>query len=407
MSLINTPGITPTQVMLHTCSIAGVDFRTIVNGEIIQRFHVQEFRVYEDNCKFYFTGQLVIEAQQNVFERFLAPQAEVVLSFQAPPNDKIYTEKFRVYSYESKPREGDLVNSMIVTIALVGEEYFKDKSTQVQMNFNNQSGTSAASQIHQKDLSFFGPLAVPLQSLGMIGLQNHAHQVLSKSPSKAIHDILDKSVFPVPSSGPAVYFRNKPGYVIAPLEHLIKNAQITGNFLHYPRGGDTINSTLSGYNLVIHFRPMAPPGEDRGGARPHVRTKTVGWNDLAQGITKTLKGAGGSGYAGGVAKGIIDNWRQNIEIDKMGPGGYKSREDQFISDLTYSQKYWMSVPLQTGIEVTVGDRITIVYPVGNEIHTKTLWVARLIHELRFTEGRERNTVAVHGTTDLFGVYWNV
>ncbi len=408
MSIKFTPttnGVQPSKGSLLQCSIAGVNYHTLVNNDYVVNFNPQELRIYEDNCKFYFTGQLIIEAQLNTFERYLAPQAEVVISFVSPPNPRIYTEKFRVYSYESKPREGDIKNSMVVTINLMGNEYFKDKSEQVQQNFSNIPATEAARAIHSKYIQENGGMKIPLPSIGMIGLQLHPHQVLSKQPSKAIHDLLDKAIFPVSSFGPGVYYRDKPGYVIAPLEYLIHSAPITGDFIHEPAQGANALAVLNGYDRVIHFRPMAPPGEDRGGARKDLKKIVPGSLDVAIGNAFTGKGAGGTGYAGGVGKNIIDAFRQLPNIDKNGPGGYQAKEDEFIARLTYSPKYWVSVPLQTGIDVTVGNRVSVTHPVSDEVFTKTLWIARLIHELRFTEGKDRSIVTVNGTTDLFGVYF--
>jgi len=408
MTVQQTPNyiIQPTKAALISCTINGVPFVENRSGQPLNIFHVQELRIFEDNCKFYFTGQLVIEAHQNTFEQYVEPKAPVEISFISPPNNKIYTERFRIYSYESKPREGDIENSMIITISLLGEEYFKDKSEQVQMNISNQIATHAIRQIHEKYIKANGNIDV-FDSLGMIGQQLHPHQILSKAPSKAIHDLLDKAVFPVPSSGPGVYFRSKNGYVVAPLEYLITSAPITGNFVHVPAGGASLDITLRGYDKVINFRPMAPPGEDRSAAS---RNEHEGLNkvpaivDLAQGIAKTGSGGFGVKYGSQISKYVADSLRQHLNIDKNGPGGFQSKEDAFITKLTYSPKYWTSVPMQTGIDVTVGDRIQITYPISDRmIGVKKLWVARLIHELRFTEGKDRKEVTVNGTTDIFGV----
>ena len=395
--------VQPTKANIIDVSIGGQSFMQLVNGEPVSVFHVQELRIYEDNCKFYFTGQLIIEAHLNTFEYYLAPQADVVISFIAPPNNFIYREKFKVYSYESKPREGDIQNSMVITIALMGDEYFKDKSQQVQQNFKNTTATSAAAQIHNQYISHNGGLSIKMPSIGMIGLEKHPHQVLSKQPSKAIHDLLDKAVFPTASAGPGVYFRNKPGYIIGSLEHLIKTQPITGNFIHFPAGGEELNATMQGYDKVIHFRPMAPPGEDRGGRGQEAEgfKKVQGFVDLAMGNSQTGKNSGG--YGSGVMKNAIDSFRQLASVDKNGPGNFQSKENEFIARLTYSPKYWVSVPMQTGINVTVGDRIVVTYPINDKVFVKTLWVARMIHELRFTEGKDRSVVTVNGTTDLFGV----
>jgi hypothetical protein len=397
--------IQPTKATLLECTIGGVPWVTVQNGSVVNYFHVQELRIYEDNCKFYFTGQLVIETQLNVFERFLSPQAEVVIAFVAPPNNFIYRETFRVYAYESKPREGDIEGSMVTTISLLGDEYFKDKSETVQVNIPNQTATVAARKIHDQYIGENGGLVIPQESVGMIGQQLHPHQVLSKKPSKAIHDLLDKAVFPVSSSGPGVYFRNKKGYVIAALEYLITTAPFTGNYYHKPAGGANLEDTLAGYQNVLNFRPMAPPGDDRGGARggeAEGRNRVFSAIDLAVGNSKTGRGSGGTGFPEAM-KYIADSYRQAITIDKNGPGGFQAREDAFITQLTYSPKYWLSVPLQSGINVTVGERVRVTYPVSDQITTKNLWVARLIHELRFTEGRDRTKVTVNGTTDIFGV----
>ena len=93
---------------------------------------------------------------------------------------------------------------------------------------------------------------------------------------------------------------------------------------------------------------------------------------------------------------------------KNGPGGFNTAEDRFITQLTYAPKYWVSVPMQTGLNVTCGERIVVLYPTGTQndiLVAKTLFVPRLIHELRFTEGKDRKPVAVQGITDFYGVDW--
>lgn len=397
--------IQPTRCTLLECTIGGMPFRELTSGGVRNNFHVQEMRIFEDNCKFYFTAQLMIEAHLNSFELYVTPQARVTISFAAPPTEFIYTETFRIYSYESKPRQGDIQNAMIITISLMGDEYFRDKASKVQRNFKNVTATRAIQEIHSAYIASNGGLKIPQESVGLIGMDNHAHQVINKNPSKAIHDLLDKAVFPVSSSGPGIYYRDKPGYMVAAIEYLIATQPITGHFIHEPAQGASLAATLGGYDRVIHFRPMAPPGEDRGGGRGgeiEGAVSALTSVDMAEGNNNMP-----SSFAG-VQKAAIDAFRQFPNIDKNGPGGFKAREDAFITRLTYSPKYWTSVPLQTGIKVTVGNRISVRYPIG--IHpepvytTKILWVPRLIHELRFTEGENREDVTINGTTDIFGVF---
>ena len=96
--------IPPTKATLRTCVVNSLPHFDITSGgEVRVNYHVKELRVYEDICKAYFTGQLVIETMLNVSENFITPTAPVTLSFVAPRTDggqtKTYTEQFRIYSY--------------------------------------------------------------------------------------------------------------------------------------------------------------------------------------------------------------------------------------------------------------------------------------------------------------------
>lgn len=425
----------PTRAYLRRCTISGLPH---YDTRIGNNFHVQELRIYEDICKIYFTGQLVIETHLNTSELYLNPGAEVIISFESPRSDggqsKIYTEKFRVYSYESKPREGDITASMVITISLIGDEYYNDKANTVLENFANKTGTTAAAAIHNAYIAENGGLSVPVPALGMIGQDLHPHQVLNKKPVKAIHDILDKCVFAAYKTCAPVYFRNAPGYAMGPLQHFLENGNMTNKFIHKPAQGMELRETMFGYENVINFRPMSPPGEDTGASRgseidnlfkkssffdlktgnyltnalgrfPAMSIASQAFNSIKGNLQGKVKGK----YGGRHMFSFIDELRQPRAIDKNGPGGYNTSQDSFLATLTYAQKYWVSVPLQSGINTTCGDRITVRYPIGIKpnpvIVEKTLFVPRLIHELRFTEGPDRKQVTVTGTTDLFCVHW--
>ena len=90
--------IQPGKATLDNCVIGGVSF---VDGER-SNYHVQELRIFEDHCKAYFTGQLVIEAHQNTWEAYVRPGNQVSITFTAPRSDGIegntYTENFKIYS---------------------------------------------------------------------------------------------------------------------------------------------------------------------------------------------------------------------------------------------------------------------------------------------------------------------
>ena len=426
--------ITPGKVELLQCTISSTPFRE-PNGR--NNFHVQELRIYEDICKAYFTGQLVIETEYNTYETFLNPGAIVQIGFEAPRSDggptKSYYEDFRIYSYDTKPRTK---NSVVHTISLIGQEFYNDKTNTVQQPFSNIPGIQAAVQIHQQYMQAgHGSVRPLVQSTGLIATEQVPHMVNNKKPIKAIHDILDSIVFAQYKSCAAVYYRDKYGHVMAPLQHLMESASVSETFQQ--KFTRTYQDAFTAYNQIQHLRPMSPPGEQYAGqtissidgifksaAAFDVQTGTYLTKNLADfdigslvnasaDVIKFIKSLEGSikslKFGGQQLMSIIDQRKRPAQTDKQGPGGFNTSEDAFLASLTYIPKYWVSVPLQTGVNVTCGQRIFVIYPTGTDSTTvlaKTLFVPRLIHELKFTEGQNRKTIAVQGVTEIYGVDWN-
>lgn len=430
--------IQPTKVYLKLARIAGVNFIEAASNRVVENFAVHSLRVYEDICKSYFTAQLIIEDQNNNTDPYLYPGADVLLSWATEPGSKTYTEKFRVYSIESKPKGNDLYAGMLITINLIGDEYYNDTQNTVLQNFSNVPATAAAAQIHNQYLAENGGMQVSA-SRGMIGLEEHPHQVLNMKPIKAIHDLLDKAVSVTVATSAFTYFRNKPGYVIAPLEELLTTSPIAGSFIHKPAQVASLVDTLTGYNNVIHLRPMAPASQDQASgprsAELDSLLRTSGFFDSKTGNFITQAGALGmqrtlqaltnarareelkkvgeamlgnamkTPFGSRILYNVINEDRQQRTVDKNGPGGYNSAEEAFLAALNFTKKYWISVPMQSGIDVTIGRRINVIYPVGERRVAKTLFVARLIHELQFKTPGQKRYEPAQGTTEMYCVEW--
>lgn len=403
------PIIQPTTARLLECVINGMPF---VSDNGRNNFHVQELRVYEDICKPYFTAELVIESQINTFELYLRPAKYVTLTFAAPRSDGMptYREKFRVLSYESSPRKGDIHHSMVTTLSLIGEEYFQDRLYSITQNFSNMSGTAIAAYIHNAYLSKNGGLSVTESALGVLGTTDYPYAVNNQSPIKAIHDALDKSVFARYRTCAPIYFRDKGGYKIGPIQQFLETASFTGKFEHVPgQGVGMENLTPVGYNRVLNFKPVVPKDDDPGGRRSvdaRGFSAVVSHFDFLSGTWIGTALGGGKGR--NMVSRSVDELRQKKVIDKHGPGNWAQAEALLLGSLRYSKKYWCSVPLQTGINITCGTRIQVDIPIGTRparLDQKVLFVPRLVHELRFTEGTKRDPVTVVGKTDMFCVEW--
>ena len=85
--------IEPGRVKFNYCYINGLP-HTDSNG--FPNYHIQELRIYEDICKSYFTGQLIIETQYNAGDTFLNPGAPVQIGFEAPRSDGGKTKPYKI-----------------------------------------------------------------------------------------------------------------------------------------------------------------------------------------------------------------------------------------------------------------------------------------------------------------------
>lgn len=436
-------GIQPTKVSILKCSINDIDYVSNENGVVKSNFHVKEIRIFEDICKAYLTGQLVIETNQNAFEHLLGPTVPVQIIFESPRTDggptKIYNDFFRIYSYDSVPIGAGIDARIEHRISLIGQEYYNDRHNTVVQNFKEETGTSAAKKIHDQyvQTSRSGGLQILLPSTGLIGSTKHPNQVVNKKPFKAIHDILDRCVFAQYKSCAPIYYRDVDGFKIAPLQYALEKAPVVEKFKQILGAGNTLKDVLEGYNLVHQFRPITPPGENNTNFDIGAVMKTMSSFDLKTGnidsVLSSLQGVLGLSFLNKVPdlkkrvqemiaeakKGnygarnsfsIIDQDHQAKTIDKFGPAGYYAAQELFIGILSYSQKYWISVPLQTGLNVTCGKRIQVAYQIVDKdgkpkLQEKTLFVPRLVHEIKLTQGTKREPLVINGTTDMYGVYW--
>lgn len=423
----------PTKIVVNQISINDISW-------LPNNFHVKELRIYEDICKSYFTGQLVIETMQNVHEYLLGPTVPVFIDFEGIRNDNnsiSYSQQFRIHSYESKPIGGGGDANMEHTVQLISQEFYNDRHNTVMQGFSNITGTQAAAQIHNKYLQLEGALRVK-QSTGLIAEKDVPHQARNVKPVKAIHDLLDRCVWADYRSCAPVYFKDVDGYVMGPLQYFLEQGNIRGNFYHKLGAGGELQEVFDGYENVIHLRPLTPPGEANADTANFVTSSgnasqyfdiRDGKIQLKPGSIQTILGlpfftknpslkrrvqemlqeANKSRYGARNMMHIIDQLQQSISVAKHGPGGYNVAQEVFLTALSYCQKWWVSVPIQSGLQMTCGSRMNIVYPIpsdNREVHIQKTWfVPRLIHEIVFTEGAKRDAIPVNATTDMFCVQW--
>jgi hypothetical protein len=438
--------IVPGYCVLNRCTIGGVDNQ--VAQAVI--FHVSKIQIFEDHCKPYFTAQMVIETYQHAHEHFLYPTSEVLVDFTAPSSDpsfpaKRYVERFRVFSYESQQMPyGQQVVRIQHTLSLMGQEFYNDRHNFVNQLDSNQTGTGVAKKIHDRFITSNGNLRVTVPSSGMIGSEQVPNQLINQKPFTAINQVLSRCTWTrYPSCAP-VYFRNKQGYVMGPLQHVMESAAPNITFTEYPaEGGHRWFSEFigreKGYTQILALKPLAPSGEASSGVRASEvgnLGKAQAWVDLQGGsakigagsIDKIIKKLGlntanpqanakiqqmlaeaQKGRTGGLLFNFINELMQDRAIDKNGPGNFQVSQEAFVTALTYADKYWVTVPGQGGHKVTCGDKIIVNFhkPQDGKAKpvSKRLYVARLVHTVEFTRGTERKPTGEQAMTDIYGVSW--
>lgn len=431
---------------LNTCTIGG--FENQLANEV--HFHVSKIQIFEDHCKPYFTAQLVIETYDHNHEWFLYPTSEVFLDFTCPSSDPSfvstrYRERFRVYSYESEQMPyGQQMVRIQHTISLMGQEFYNDRHNYVnQLDFNT-TATDVARKIHNNFVKAEnGNLRVTVPSSGMIGSEQIPNKLINQKPFTAINQILGRATWTrYPSCAP-VYFRNKQGHVIGPLQQIMESAAPNMTFTEYPGAAQSwmaeFQGREKGYTMIEALKPLSPSGEASSGVRASEvgnLNKATAWVDMLNGSTKIGDGNASKllgklgintsnplanqkiqamlaesqkGRTGGLLFNVINQLMQDRSVDKNGPGNFNIAQEAFVTALTYSDKYWVTVPGQGGQKVTCGDKIVVNFHKPQDSKpknvTKRLYVARLIHTIEFTRGQERVGSGDQAKTDIYGVAW--
>ena len=437
--------IPPGLCVLNGCTIGGIPHQA--DNAVI--FHVSKIQIFEDHCKPYFTAQLTIETYQHAHEHFLYPTSEVFIDFTSPSSDptfpvRRYRERFRVFSYESEQLPyGQQTVRIQHTISLMGQEFYNDRHNYVNQLDFNQPATSVAKKIHDRFIASNGNLGVTVPSSGMIGSEQVPHKSVNLKPFTAIGQVLGRATWTrYPSCAP-VYFRTKRGYLMGPLQQIMETGGIAMAFTEYPAAGNRWMTEFlgraKGYTMIQALKPLAPSGEASSGVRASEvgnLGKAQAWIDLQKGSTNIGAGAiskimnklnintanpaanrkiqqmlaeSQKGRTGGLLYNVINELMQDRAIDKNGTGNFQVAQEAFVTALTYSDKYWVTVPGQSGNQVTVGDKITVTFHKPEDAKpkqvTRRLYVARLIHTVEFTRGSERKPTGEQSKTDIYGVSW--
>jgi hypothetical protein len=392
--------------------------------------YVHCVRVYETLCKPYLTAQITFFDNENFIENLGIVGGEPVsISFDSPPNTVTYDCNLNVLALSGHQSPNNL-KMIIYDMELIGIVYFQDKANIVQHSFFTQ-GTQAIQAIWGRYLNG-DSLNIHRQSDGMMGKNDDRSSIDHKKPFAAIDQIRKYLKFGNPST-PSVLFRDNTSVHLAPIGDLFQTG-VTENYVQKETWGAFFPDHRDIYRSIIVAQAeidknwMGESQGGRGSMQNIAKTAVQGQQvfDLFKGVPEVMKQAapvasgqfasgirgmgslvaglintipGGLGGAPNIQHTNSNRWERGTAPDTK-----TIAEQNYAAEVRNGPQLRIKVPLQTGLNATVGQSIwcDLLPPVGDLLNTNLAqhkmsgkWLVKdLCHEL-YTDKRD-----VKGTTTM-------
>ena len=389
------------------------------------RRHINMISVFETICKPYITATIVVMDNNNVINGMGDLKGEKISFVIDTGIGKLYESVQHVLSISDPEEQPDNLRTKKYTIEASTEGLFNDRSSIVQRSDVNIPITQAAAQIHSEYVGD-APLKILMNSMGMIAKTDIGGFITAnKKPFKAIRDMIERASYGNYKTGSTVYFRDAKEYVMAPLEHLFATMSSQAEFIEKQTWGSDWRDTFNAFNAIIVASSVVKEGQGQqaGAANLAAANKgAVSLFDVTQGkevlmqaaqqaqsignqLTSNL-GKFSKGKFGGMPNVLQMDTRRNETSNEQGMNIVQ--QNMFQAQLKDSVNYYIKVPIQGGINVTVGKGFTakLLPPVGDlnmSIRSRIggLMLACDVHHECYFDQRERQA-----TTNIRGVQIN-
>lgn len=439
-----------TKGRVKQCVIAGVD--------LIRYVHCA--RIYESLCKPYLTAELIVLDNNNLIEQMRLVGGEpVTIAIDAPPNPRTYPNA-TMYILSLQGRQSpENLKTQIYTFHLIGGTFFQDKKNVVQEGFKGIPGTAAIQKIWDKYLGA-DPLQILQHSTGAIG-DKEGFQVAGLKPFAAIDAIRKQLTFPGLNTGSTLLFRDRDDAKFAPLERLFQTGNggenAPASYIQKETWGTYFNDRdIYRAIIVAHLeiaKGMAEMNPGSGGGRSGINEIAAAMGqaqmvfDINQGGVSKNVGAQtfATNYGGGSAAALSGNANNRVSgfgdltlsissmVDSRASsilgaaaasmGGMPNvqitnkslqatgtamfnktmGERMYSANARNGPQLTIKVPMQTGLEATVGRKIDVqLMPPTGDLETLSTvnnsmsgdWLVKdLMHEV-YNDNREVNATTV-------------
>jgi hypothetical protein len=376
-----------------------------INGIELLPF-VNVMRCFESVCKQYLTAQVILFDTDNLMPTLnIVAGMPCTLMMMAPPNTVIYSpSNMKILKMKGEPAPGTL-KFQVYTIDMVGIEYYQDRMNIVRNSFATQ-GTAAIAAIWGQYIGT--PFSVDSGSSGIIGSQGGQPATKNgQKPFTAMYEIMKTLAG---GQGNWLLYHDKDTARINQLETMLGSA-VQENFIQGETWGSTFNN-LNIYRSIVVAQLQAGRGDGgytSGSQIAKMATQSLSVMDLGLGKILQTGMQNITSAAGGALQGISgassqyggrDN-RQTINTSgiaaAVSPIAKTISEGAFSAAVRNGPQIALKVPLQTGLNVTVGKQIhaSLLPPstgdagLNGVLLDRDWMVADLCHEI-YQDDRELN-----------------
>ena len=390
----------PTKARFRKFTINGFDF--------FGKGMLNQLKVYETIMKPYITAQATIIDNDNILNNLNLTGGESCSFCFDGNRGPIYEQDLFVLSIKGE-KSSQSLRTMIYTVELIGEAYFKDKKSLVQQSFKHIPATDAIKQIHNKFIGTDAPLRILSDSLGAIAKESHI--VSSVKPFKAIADIRKMLNYAKYDTGNSLYFRDAKSYVLGPLEQLFDELQNQNEFFQRSTWGISFLDLSRVENAIIAAIADVEFGSNgRGGLKDiagvasqekkvfDMKAKKVIINKLASQIKPGKVIGDALGMLSEVVQGVVGGHggvanymtMDSANLPAVTDGSNNSEKERLYAALVKNGPCMtVKVPIQSGMICTVGKgiKLNLLPPtgdlgVGRNLTSGQYLVHSLCHDLK-------------------------
>lgn len=227
----------PGKCAIASLMVGGVDIAKWTKGV---RFH-------ESICKPYITAEAFILDDEDFLNKLGLVGGESATIVGIADGGQTYAQSFILLNIKSES-VSVAGRASGYTLEFITPEYVNDRKALVQQAFKSITGTGIIQRIHSQFLGT--PLSIMMESAGLL-FQKNSHVISSSKPFKAIDDIRRQLVFPGVSTGSSVYFRDRDGVKLAPVEYLFNTMSPQYYFEQKNTWGTSWTNIFDSYQAII------------------------------------------------------------------------------------------------------------------------------------------------------------